>query len=146
MENIEFSPEVKGSIELEQDGLHHFIETRKWTMFMSILGLIFLGFVLILGVIIIMFAPMNSPEYSIYTVVPLFLLCFVYFFPVYYLLKFSQYAKQATNKLSKNDLTTALKYLKIHFRYMGIMVIVILFIYLIMGLILLITKRFPGVG
>ena len=66
-----------------------------------------------------------------------FLIAALYFFPVYYLNKFASNAKIAFKNNDEDALTTSLRYLKSHYKYIGIMVLVIFSLYflLIIGMI-----------
>jgi hypothetical protein len=72
------------------------------------------------------------------------LLALVYFFPVFYMFRFSKFAKQSLLQISSvqssNELmANAISYLKKHFRYVGIFTIVLLVIYLLVIIGLIIT-------
>jgi uncharacterized oligopeptide transporter (OPT) family protein len=58
------------------------------------------------------------------------------------LFMFSKHSKQALMNSDKSLMTVALKYLKMHYRFMGILVIVIFSIYLIVLLIALVAGSF----
>jgi len=55
----------------------------------------------------------------------------IYFFPMLYLLKFSQHTKKAIATLDANELLLAFKNLKSYWVYLGILVIIILAIYIL---------------
>jgi hypothetical protein len=55
----------------------------------------------------------------------------IYFFPIYFLYNFSRYAKIAIVQNDHTAFVEAMRYLKLHYRYMGIIMIVILSIYLL---------------
>lgn len=128
------------SIEFNFNSINHLKETRKWTMFISILGFIFTG----LCVLIIPFVLFSTFKGSSFTelavVVPLLLVSVIYFFPIYYLFKFSSYSKIAIDSKNSESLEASFKYLKLHYRFMGIFVIVILGIYLLAALVAIISS------
>jgi len=110
----------------------------KWTTFFSILGFVFIGIMVVFGLLMTTFMPTffaNSgyPFMSylgfIYVVFAL-----IYIMPVIYLYRFSTIAKKAISKNDSNDIITALKNLKSHFKFVGIITILILFLYLIGGI------------
>jgi hypothetical protein len=131
-------------IELEGITLLHMNEIRKWTRFMSILGFVAVGLLLLVGVVFVVASitrpPMQIEEFGnafwpLFGIVYL-LLAVVYFFPVLYMYRFSVYAKQSltgiTSGGSSNELmANAILFLKKHFRFVGIFTIVILAIYLV---------------
>jgi len=72
----------------------------------------------------------------------------IYFIPVYYLYRFSNYAKQSLVQIntggSSNELMShAIDYLKRHFRFVGILTIVMLALYIlgIIGVIIAFAVR-----
>ena len=121
---------------LGSNSIQQITQTRKWTMLLSITGLIFIG--LITAVIIAAFFSESSTK-SILNVLPLMIIVLIYFFPIYYLLQFSRYSKIAITNLEENVINIALKYLKLHFRFMAILIMISLFIYVIVGASILIT-------
>ncbi|MEX2235602.1 MAG: DUF5362 family protein [Cyclobacteriaceae bacterium] len=115
-------------------------ETGKWGKFLAIVGFCFIGLVIIGGLFagtIISMMGSSNPDLPfpgflmgvIYIVMGL-----LYFFPVYYLFKFSTNLKAAL--LSKNNqlLDSAFENLKSHYKYVGIMMIVVICIYVLFGL------------
>ena len=63
------------------------------------------------------------------SIIPLFFVLLLYFFPAYYLFKFSRYSKNAIRYKSNSDLNLALKYLKYYYRFLGILLIVVISFY-----------------
>jgi hypothetical protein len=127
-------------IELNSKSIAHLAETRKWTMFMSILGLIGIGLLAIIFLYLLTSAGSRRfGREGILTVLPLFVVCVIYFFPIYYLIKFSIFSKKAIINSDSQFLETALKYLKLHYRFMGILIIIMICIYIIIGIIALTT-------
>ncbi len=132
--------EQDGSLKLQQSSVEHLMEIRKWTMFLSIVGFIFIG----LGAIVLPFWGLivgNIGEFGYFALTPAVLMLVIYFFPIYYLYKFSSNAKQAERTLDSVAYDDAFRYLKKHYRFVGIFLIVVLAIYVVVGLVALI-----GVG
>jgi hypothetical protein len=124
-------------IELEQDTLIFLNTTRKWSMFLAILGFIMLGIILIIGLITGTFLSAFSSTDSV-TGVPdtLILALFLFtglvnFFPVYFLFQFSRHTATAVQNLDKHEMRKAFRNLKFHYICTGIIVILILVIYVI---------------
>jgi len=133
-------------IQLDNDGLNQLYATRKWSMFLSILGFVFLGLVLVISVIMIITGGINSRiGYSAAAMIPLILISATYFFPIYYLFKFSYFSKLALNNKDMGLLSTSLRYLKMHYRFMGILVIIILSLYFVFIIIVLISGSLMNV-
>lgn len=123
-------------------------ETASWTYFLSILGFVGIGILVVFGIFFgtIMSAGAlgNANPYAnmgvsmgyfgfIYVVMGL-----IYFFPVLYLFKFSKKMKQALSTKNNEDFKLAITNLKSHYKFMGVFTIVIFSIYIlafIIGLI-----------
>ncbi|MCL6296009.1 DUF5362 family protein [Jejuia spongiicola] len=116
-------------------------ETTSWTYFLSILGFIGIGFLVIFGIFFgaIMSAgalrnnnPYEAMGFSmgyfglIYVVMAL-----IYFFPVLYLFNFSRKMKSALSNTNKADFKSAFTNLKSHYKFMGVFTIVIISIYVL---------------
>ena len=128
------------NIELDNIGIEQLNQTKKWTMFVSILGFIFLGLMILLVLVTFtIFSDNESSGFSASSLLPLLLLTIVYFFPIYFLYQFSSYSKQAIVKGDSKILTTAFKYLRKHYQFMGILIIIVFGLYIILGVIMLLT-------
>lgn len=137
MENQNSHIEEPKLLELEHHGKLHLNETRKWTMFLSVLGLVFIGFMIVAAVIGLFFMgaasdlPFNTGYLSL---IPMLVVLAIYFFPIYFLLQFSTLTKKAIIESNSRILTKGLSYLKMHYQFMGILAIILLGIYLIVFL------------
>ena len=88
------TPVETRKIEIEHETLKHLNTTRKWAMFLAIIGFIFLGLVLIIGIIAGTFMTAFStgdkdlgiPDSLMF--IPVILLVVLYFFPVLFLFSF----------------------------------------------------------
>jgi hypothetical protein len=135
---MEINPEIR-KIEIDQETLNYLNTTRKWTMFLAILGFIAIGLLLIIGVVAGVFlsafktaampAGLGFPEWLVFVVILLFAV--LYFFPVFYLFQFSRHTSNALQSLDKEEMKKAFKYLKSYYVFIGILTIVILALYLI---------------
>ena len=115
-------------------------ETRKWTLFLSILGFIGVGILAVLGFSI---GPIIAKYsgYSLGSTFPSFLFGFIYliiavifFFPVYFLYKFSVFAKRAFKSFELGDLHLAVKNLRTHYQIIGVIAIISVGLYIIIGI------------
>ncbi len=121
-------------LELTNNCLGHINETRKWTLFISILGFIFMGFCIVLIPIIFATTGLSGIHRTgLFTVGPMILMTIFYFFPIYYLLKFSINSKKAILDSDGLLLEAAFRFLKLHYRFMGVLVIVVIVVYSIAG-------------
>lgn len=122
-------------IELLQETIQNLNETRKWTNFLSIMGFIFIGFMILIAFAAgSMMAAMGESESAlpfsgtllgfIYLII-----AFIYFFLILYLYRFSKYTKNALETQNPNDLNEAFKNLKSHYRFMGMITIIMIALY-----------------
>jgi hypothetical protein len=124
-------------IEIEQGTLKHLNTARKWAMFLAIIGFIFLGLIVIIGLIAGTFLTAFStgekgigiPESLMF--IPVLLIGAIYFFPVLFLFRFSKHTSHAIQTLNSLDLHKAIKNLKAFFAYIGIFFIIILSLYIL---------------
>ena len=131
------SPLENNKIEIERETLSHLDTTRRWAMFLAIIGFIFLGLIIIIGLIAGTFlTAFNSGEKGLgipesLMFLPVLLLAVVYFFPVLFLFRFSKHTSHAIHNFDKLELHKALKNLKYYFVYIGIMIIIVFSIYIV---------------
>ena len=114
-------------------------ETAKWAYFLSILGYIGIGFIVIAaifaGTIFTAMGNMGGHMGSIGAFGGTFIMLLylaigiVYFFPIYYLNKFASNLKVALKNNNTDSLTVSLGYLKSHYKFIGIMMLVMFAIY-----------------
>jgi hypothetical protein len=134
------NPENK-NLELENIAIHELSETRKWTLFLSIAAFVIMGLMFIFFIIMaIIPGGSGFSEMPNYSLIPALIVMVIYFFPIYYLFQFSNLSKQALINMDKSMLTEALTYLKKHYRFMGIFLIVMIGLYLILFLIMFISR------
>jgi hypothetical protein len=133
---MDSNPENR-KMEIEQETLKNLNITRKWTMFLSIIGFIFLGFFIVMGVIAGTFlSAFNTGETSLgipeVLIGAIFLiLAVVYFFSLHFLFRFSKHISKVISTCDNKELPIALKNLKSYFVFFGIMVIIILIFYVL---------------
>lgn len=143
MEN-EITSENSGSLAITIESAGYLNSTRKWTTFFSVLGFIFIGLFVCMS-LFLMFAfssvyrgMMPFPVQLIGMVY--LLIAVIYFFPVYYLLKFSNHMNKALKQNDSGSLDLSLKNLKSHYKFMGIFTIVGLSIYILSILFIIIIS------
>lgn len=132
-------PEIE-SIEITEENLKNLNVSRKWAMFIAIIGFIFLGLIIIIGILTSTFlfafkpgeASSEIPGMVILAVVIILIIgCFL---PVLFLFHFSKNINRAVQTREKKELNKAFKNLKLYFVYMGVFFIIVLLLYVI-GLI-----------
>ncbi|MCB8964806.1 MAG: hypothetical protein H6536_07195 [Bacteroidales bacterium] len=138
MENQQETVTTKNSIEIGSEGLEHIAVTRKWTMFLSILGFVFIA-LMMFGALAVFSTGMGGFGYNAVFFIVMLGFIVVYFFPIYYLFKFSDLSKIALADRDSGQMTEALNYLKKHYRYMGIFTIVFLALYLLFIVFVVVT-------
>jgi hypothetical protein len=126
---LEINNETKGFLK----------EISKWSYFLSIMGFIVIGIMVVFGIFfgaIMSFSLGGVNPYQnfgassmgylglVYVVLGL-----VYFFPVYYLFLFSKKMKNALKANNSKDFVMAFSNLKSHYKFVGILTIVVVSIY-----------------
>ncbi|HXJ99551.1 MAG TPA: DUF5362 family protein [Gelidibacter sp.] len=114
-------------------------ETSTWTYFLSILGFIGIGLMLLFGVffsVVMGLISGGNPYEGLgmdmsYFGLIYIVLALLYFFPVLYLFNFSRKTKLALKTNNNDDLTTAFSNLKSHYKFMGVFTIVVISIYIL---------------
>ncbi len=134
---MENTPEIK-RIELEEGSLRDLDTTRKWSMFIAILGFIAIGLMLLIGIIAGAFLFVFKTQdlnlgagESILIFGILLVFGILYFIPILYLYRFSKHAGNAVRALDKEQMQKAFRYLRKYYVFIGILTIVILVIYVI---------------
>ena len=134
----------------------HLAETAKWTRFLAIAGFVFIGLMILYGIVMSVVVSKITPRYSsefespysstigfvliIYTII----FGVIYFFPCLFTLRFSNYMKEALNTNDQEKLNSAFQNLKIAARYLGILTIIGLALFAIVILIALATGLMSG--
>lgn len=136
MESIDenFSKSAFGISETSRQNL---LETSKWSLFLSIVGFIGLGLMLIGSLMFISMAnEINSFSYGRRNDFPLeglgliyIIMTILFFFPVYYLFKFAITMKAALGSSNPIGFDEATGFLKSHYKFNGFMTIIIMSIY-----------------
>jgi hypothetical protein len=110
-------------------------ETAKWAFFLSIMGFIGIAFIIVLGVfsgVIFKAIPQTGLipfDLSLVLTVTCLIVAVLYFFPVYYLLRFSNKMKRALASKDDEILADAFEVLKSHYKFIGVFTIITLSLY-----------------
>ena len=119
------------SLEINEQSKDFLMETAKWAKFLAILGFVGMGFMVLAGLFsgaalsnlpgrataMMPFSPMMISVFYI-------VLAVVYFFPVNFLYKFANNTKVAILSGNNGAMNEAFRYLKSHYKFMGIFTIV----------------------
>ncbi|WP_337967317.1 DUF5362 family protein [uncultured Flavobacterium sp.] len=129
----------KFELQLNETAKDFLKETAKWANFLSILGFVGIGLMLIFAVFAgSIFSAMGNTmpgmggmggSFGIIMAVVYVVIAVIYFFPVYYLNKFAVNAKRAFRDNDSEALTNSFGYLKSHYKFIGILTIAILVLY-----------------
>lgn len=119
-------------------------ETAKWGQFLSIVGFIGIGIMVLMGLVFsfsfnaLQHLPMgnNMPAgFSFLFGLVYIVIGIIYFFPCLYLFRFSKKTKDALQLNNEESLTVAFSNQKSVFKFMGIFTVIVLGFYAIMFLI-----------
>lgn len=127
--------EANQKIELTTDSINSLDTIWRWASFFSILGFIGIAFIIIIGIVMgVVFSTIDSSlgaGVGSLIMIIYIILGVVYFYPILLLFRFSRWTKKAIQNNSSLDFSLALKNLKGHFQYVGIMTIVVFALYFI---------------
>jgi hypothetical protein len=131
---------MEQNLELNQLAKDALKEGAKWTFFLSIMGFIGVG-LMVLAAIVMTITLSTLPDevgsFGFFGAMKNFLSLFyllmavLYFFPIYYLYKYSSNVKTALQFNDSNLLADAFVNLKSHHKFLGISIIVIFSLYLL---------------
>ena len=122
-------------MQLSEQAKKYLLEASKWANFIAIVGFIAIGLLIIMSFSIGTILA-NLPEGSLGGLSPRFFSFFyliaagVYFIPVFFLFQFGQKTKQALMQDDHNLLTFGLKKLRSHYKFIGILFIVFISLYI----------------
>ncbi len=133
-------------------------EAAKWAYFLSILGYLGIGFIIVAAIFAgAIFTTIGSTmpgeivgkfgsAFGIMITVVYLLIATLYFFPIYYLNKFSSKLKLALRNNDPETLANSFEYLKSHYKYIGMMTLIILSFYVLILLGFLIVALTVGIN
>ena len=124
---------------LDERSKAYLLETTRWTKFLAIMGFIFIGLMIIIALIFLVagsalsayagggLALLGATGGSIFMLIMIGL----YVYPVYALWKFSTNMKSGINTANQEQIVEGFRYQKNMYRYMGILMIIVLAFYLL---------------
>ena len=144
---------------IDQLSRAHLSEAAKWAKFLAIIGFILCGLVLIVGVFAgVFFSSLSnaygdeyrSGAYSKGVVVAMLAFyvgfAILYFFPCLFLLRFANHMRNALNTNDQLTLNSSFQNLKIMFRYVGILTIVVISLYVLSFLLGIVQSASSAFG
>lgn len=120
-------------------------EASKWASFLAVLGFIGIGFIVLMALFAgTIFSALPSSGYGsvlggIGFTIAYLLVALLYFFPVMYLYKFAKNTKIGLLRDDEKVLTEAFTNLKSHYKFIGVLTIVMLSFYAIIFLIAIVS-------
>ena len=136
--------QIETTLTVNKTLLYEWERTRKWTLFISVMGFIFTG-IMVLAAIAFMFTGSNGVELydgmsmgwlSILYII----LAGVYGIPIYFLMKYSTLLKSGIHHRSQRVINEAFSYLRRHYKTFGIMLISLLGLYAIIISVAIMTN------
>ena len=137
----------------------HLAEAARWARFLAIVGFIMCGLIVLIGIFAASFSTSFSSKFgnefggatsmgsgmgSMMTVLYIGI-AILYFFPCLFLFRFANLMKAALATEEQDNLNKSFQNLKVMFRYVGIITIIILTIYLLVFLIAIIGAATVGI-
>ena len=133
--NQPLDSDISAELYLSSTGRDNLLQTAGWAKFLAIIGFIFVGIMVIGGLSVMLFLGSESLLEESLPFSPAFLgglyllLAALYFFPVLYLFRFATHMQDALRINDQDQLDFALVNIRSHYKYIGIMVIVLLAFY-----------------
>jgi uncharacterized membrane protein len=139
-------------LQIDHEVSSHLRETAKWAKFLSIVGFVFIGILLVF----VLFAGTMISSYSYSSpigaalgsggfmqIVLLFAMLALYFFPCLFMFQFANKMLRALRNNDQYTLVASFRQLKLCYKYVGILTLIILSIYvlIIVGSILVALTR-----
>ena len=129
----------KFELQLDESAKDFLKETAKWAYFLSIIGYVGIGLLVLIAIFAGTFFSLMSNSVPgmaaaggsfgfMFSIIYL-IMALLYFFPVYYLNKFASNAKKAFRDNDSEALTNSFQYLKSHYKFIGILTVVLLALY-----------------
>ncbi len=123
-------------IELSKYTIYQLREIGNWTKFLGIAGFIFIGLLVILAFFMGSFMSQINPATPfpsfVFTIIYL-VMGLIYFFPILFLFKFSIHLRRSLSSKDPAQMDSAFSNLNSHYKYIGILAIIILVIYGLFG-------------
>ncbi|MBN1652010.1 MAG: hypothetical protein JW857_11820 [Bacteroidales bacterium] len=127
------------NITLSKSTLNRLYDTAKWARFIAILGFILIGFLIVVGIFIgpvlsvlneNMDVESSRTALSSGVIAGIYIaMAVIYFFPIFYLFQFSQGFITAYKAENEEKVNTSFLYLKKHYKFIGILTIIMIAIY-----------------
>ena len=120
------------STRLNAESKSHLVEAAKWAKFLAIVGFVMLALFFIASLVILgeVFSKGFNWD-SIGGFAVGMVMVAVYFFPIYYMFSFARKIKKGIRESSEEDCVKGFEHLKSMFKFMGIMFVIIIALYIL---------------
>lgn len=140
METFDTNLQSSNSISINDEIKDYFMESAKWAKFLSILGFVGLGLMVLISIVMIIFGALfnnysNRGAQPALIAIIYIIMAVVYYFPIKNLYQFANGVKRGINANEQESFTAAIRNLKSHYKFIGILSIVIVSLYLFILLI-----------
>lgn len=139
MENNYYQTETNRNLEVTDQIKDFLLETAKWAKLLAIVGFVSLGLMVLMGLFmgtIMGSLAAMSPEAAAMSgmtgglgLIFYILIAILYFFPIKYLYDFSTKVKKAIQITDQNLFTEAMMKLKSHYKFIGILMLIMIILY-----------------
>jgi len=147
------TPEIPKKLEITTEIGEQLKRAGGWAMFLSILGFVAVGFMVMAGVVVsIVFAALpgdltNALPFPSFLLGLIYLVfAAVYLIPVLYLFRFSNGIKKAVQQSDQDQLGKAFTNLKAHYRFFGILTIAMIVLYFVFLFVMIFAGFFAGMA
>jgi hypothetical protein len=133
MENQETNTTQAPSMVLDAYGMVQLKETAKWAKTIAIIGFVMMGIMVLFGMFGIIIGITKSQNGGAFGLIPfvimMALMLVIYGIPCYYLFQFYKISNAAIVDRNTQDLGKGLAFLKSHFNFIGVLLIVVIVFY-----------------
>jgi uncharacterized membrane protein YjgN (DUF898 family) len=133
-------------LSIDPIGKSHLSDTTKWAKFLAIVGMVICGLVVIFGIIAAISlsnaegdfqrqfgrrSRSYGSEVGITLMITYIIIAVIYFFPCMFTLRFANHMQNAMRSNDQASLNESFKNLKVTFRYVGILTIIFIALFLL---------------
>ena len=137
--------EEKPGLHIDETAKAYLLEAARWAKFIAIFGIVICGIMLMGGLFFMMMGSVAAGMYAAAGLSPfvlgvIYIACaLIYIYPAIALLRFSIRVKEAL-LLGNNDvLNNSFRFLKNHFKSIGILIIITIFVYALLFLFIIVV-------
>jgi hypothetical protein len=135
-------------MELNNTMRAHLDATRKWAMFLAIVGFVMMSLLVVFGfsfgaIMRTFSGDAQIPGFPGFMVGIVYLfIAVIYFFPLLYLFRFARLAKKGIHEYDRISMESAFSNLRAHYTYIGILMAITIGLYVIGGVIFAVAMFF----